>query len=120
NALTGKTLVGFLESGTQGMRHWRLQSAQWLYKHGDRLTALPILLTTEPAESPPYPALLAGAPPHVVEGITEGILLSGLGETAEQMLLAMLNQGRSFGPGIWKPDFVDPAARQNSLGRVMA
>src|SRR5262249_61232621 len=119
--LVSRTLVDFLEFGTQRMRDWRLRAAEWLYRSGDRLSALPILLTTEPSETPTYPALLAGAPPQVVEGITESVLLSGLGETAEEMLLAMLNQGRLSGFLSWSvpPDSVEPIARQAALGRLL-
>ncbi len=93
-----QALLDFLAAGTERMREWRLQAAGWLSKNGERATALPILLGAEAQAEPAHPDLLAGAPPEIVLAIGTGVLMAGEGETAEEMLLALLDHGRA-GPG---------------------
>jgi hypothetical protein len=118
-------LRDFLEAGTERYRELRVKAAAWLADHGDRETALPILLGREPEAQPSHPALLCGLRPDLVGAVTAGVLMAGQGETAEQMLLALLDHGR----GAWPPLFaasgpsdnwVDPVARQEALGQLLA
>jgi hypothetical protein len=126
-----QALLDFLEVGTERLRAWRARAADWLYRHGERAAIFPILLTEEPADEPPYPAALCGVEPALVEAYANAVLMSGLGETSEAMLLALLNHGLGggpggfgwslLGPGRGEPArWVDPIARQHALAAILA
>jgi HEAT repeats len=104
-----QALVQFLELGTERMRELRVQAAQWLHRHGERNTALLTLLQLEPKAEPDFPDLLKGVPENLVETVVSSVLLSGLGEAAERMLLTYLTA----------PE-VDPWASQEALTRLLS
>jgi hypothetical protein len=112
-----QALLDFLDIGTERMRAWRIQAAEWLYRHGERATVLPLLLSVDPQSEPPYPELLAGLDRPLVLAVTTGVLMANLGETSEEMLLALLEHNRFGRVGrAW----VDPLARQEGLGHLLA
>jgi hypothetical protein len=122
-------LLDFLEAGSERMRERRLQAARWLYEQGQRQQVLPLLLGQEAKAPPDQPALLEGVPAPGVAAVTAGVLMSGLGEKAEEMLLALLEHGSFYAPGSWKLSVgtvgslgnrVDPLARQEALGQLLS
>lgn len=115
-----RALLDFLELGTGRMREMRLEAATWLYHKGEREAVLPILFGVEPqTEPPPYPALLAGVPGPQVQAVVTGALMAELGETMEEMLLALLDyRGAPRSSG--RRDWVDPLARQDCLGQLLS
>lgn len=125
-----QALLDFLEHGTGRMRDWRLQAAEWLYRQGERDVVLPLLLSKTPKSDPEYPALLAGVQGPLVLAVTQSLLMAGQGEDAEAMLLEMLNHGHALSLRSWTPsasrepglrkDRVDPIARQEALGQLLA
>jgi hypothetical protein len=110
------------------MREWRVQAAEWLYKHGERDLVLPVLLGREPQAEPLYPSLLAGVDGPLVQVLTQGVLMAGQGETAEAMLFELLMHGTFHTQAAWTPPGpggfgggrVDPFARQEALGQLLA
>jgi hypothetical protein len=105
----GQALTAFLEAGTERLRESRLRAARWLYHNGGRDTARPFLLQGEPDTDPlNYPDALEGAVPAEVDAIVKGFLMAGEGETAEQMILALL-----------KADGVDAFSRQEGCSLLL-
>jgi hypothetical protein len=104
-----RALLTFLEAGTQRLRELRLEVAEWFYCRGEHATALPLLLQKNPTAEPPYRELLVGIPPDLVDAVVTGVLLAGQGETAEEMVLALL---QANGVDLW--------ARDDALGRLLA
>jgi hypothetical protein len=117
-----QALLDFLDAGTQRMRVWRIHAAEWLYRHGEGAVVLPLLLSVDPKSEPPYPALLAGVDRSLVQAVTAGVLMAGLGETSEEMLLALLQHNPLFRPpqASLASARVDPMARQEALGQLLS
>lgn len=121
-----QAFLDFLDAGTDRLREWRTQAAAWLFDHGERNVVLPLLLRVEAADALSHPSLLAGVDGPLVVAVTQGTLMAGVGETAEQWLLALLNHGLTGG-GLWTPrrlaaarDRVDPYARQEAMALLLA
>ena len=108
DAQTDEALVGFLEAGPSRMRELRQQAANHLAGRGFVRAVLPLLLQGEPTTEPDRPELLAEQPVEVVLAVANGFVLAGEGETAEEMILALVSH-----------DGVDALARQDAMTLLM-
>jgi hypothetical protein len=109
SATAESVLQDFLEAGDDRDHAVRVEAARWLRRHGkktDLRRLLPIVLQG-PQDKPAVPEALGDLPAVLAEAATESVLLSGLGETAERLMLALLMARQ-----------VDPLARDRGLGRL--